>query len=281
MTGERIDLQLDYAAAHVTPPKRPCAFTAYTLPTYGGIEDIARPAVILCPGGAYRWISDREGLPVASAFWAKGVSVYHLAYTCADNGHFPCALLEVFAAIRYVRAHAAENHIDPNRIYVCGFSAGGHAAARAGVFWNHPIAEQLGFTGTAHRPDGMILCYPVISGGEWAHRESFRNLLGDAYSEETVELVSLEKRVNAGTPRTFLWHTATDRSVPVQNSLLFADALVQNGVETELHVYPRGEHGLSTARFDVLTPGRFTVDPFLLETVQSWTDDAIRFLFAE
>ncbi len=280
MILQPIDLNIDYAAVGVPEPKKPCKFTAYAPKTYGECTDILRPAVIICPGGAYRWISDREGVPVAQAFLAKGISAFILSYTVAENGRFPCALIEAFSAVRYVRAHADAYRIDPDRIYLCGFSAGGHAAAAAGVLWNHPVAESLGFTGRRHRADGLILGYPVITGGEYAHRDSIRNLLGDAYSAETVELVSLEKQVNVETPRTFLWHTAADRSVPVQNSLLFADALIRNGVETELHVYPRGEHGLSTARFDVLTPGRFTIDPFMLETVRSWTDDAIRFIFA-
>ena len=280
MLGNKINLPVDYTKAGVSTPAKSCGFVGYELPTYGDITEILRPAVIICPGGAYAWISDREGEPVAEAFTAHGISAYVLSYTCAPNGYFPTALVEVFAAIRYVREHAAEHHIDPNRIYVCGFSAGGHAAAAAGVFWNHPIAKSLGFEGTMHRPDGMILGYPVITDGEVAHRDSFRNLHGSTYDEGQGGLTSLELRVTKDTPRTFIWHTAADNSVPAQNSLLFADALIRCGVETELHIYPRGEHGLSTARFDVLTPGRFHTDPFMLQTVRSWTDDAIRFIFA-
>lgn len=280
MTIQPIERFVDYRAAGVDAPKKPCSLLAYTLPSYGENGDVLRPAVIIFPGGAYRWISDREGEPVAQAFMAGGVSAYILSYTVAENGYFPCALVEAFSAVRYVREHAKENRIDPERIYVCGFSAGGHAAASAGVFWNHPIAEELGFSGAAHRPDGMILGYPVITGGAYAHKDSFRNLLGGAYSPKTVELTSLERRVNTGTPRTFLWHTAADQSVPAQNALLFASALIEHGVETELHLYPRGEHGLSTARFDVLTPNRFERDAYMLSSVPTWTADAIRFLFA-
>ena len=280
MQIKSIDLRIDYSAAGVTTPKKQCRFVGYELPVYGEIDSILRPAVIICPGGAYAWISDREGEPVATEFLAKGISAYILSYTCSEDGSFPCALLEVFSAVRYVREHAKENHIDPNRIFLCGFSAGGHCAAAAGTMWNHPIARSLGFIGTDHRPDGLILGYPVISGGVYAHSESFRNLLGDAYSEKTVELTSLENRVNSETPRTFLWHTAADNSVPVQNSLLFAKALADHHVPFELHVYPNGEHGLSTARFDILTPGRFEQDAYMLSSVPTWIQDATRFVFA-
>lgn len=280
MQPETLDFRVDYAASGVRAPKKPCTLRSYALPTYGDVKSILRPAVIICPGGAYRWISEREGEPVAQAFAAHGISTFVLSYTCADDGYFPCALIEAFTAVRCVRSRAKEWRIDPNRIFLCGFSAGGHAAASAGVFWNHRLAERLGFTGNTHRPDGLILGYPVITSGPDAHRESFVNLLGPAYSDGALELVSLERRVTPDTPRTFLWHTARDDSVPARNALLFADALIKNGVETELHIYPRGEHGLSTARFDVLTEGRFTVDPFMLETVRSWTDDAVRFIFA-
>ena len=280
MLGTRIALTVDYGKAGIPTPQKPCGFVGYELPVYGDVADILRSAVIICPGGAYSWISDREGEPVAEVFLAHGISAYVLSYTCAPDGYFPTALAELFTAICYVRSHAAEHHIDPNRIYVCGFSAGGHAAASAGVFWNHPIAKSLGFDGTMHKPNGMILGYPVVSDGEFAHRDSFRNLHGPSYDEKPGGFTSLELRVTADTPRTFVWHTAVDQSVPVQNSLLLADALTRCGVETELHIYPRGEHGLSTARFDVLTSGRFHTDPFMLQTVRSWMDDAIRFILA-
>lgn len=273
-----IDLKVDYEASGIPVPQKKCRLIGYELPVYGTVTEILRAAVIICPGGGYRFISEREGEPVASAFLAEGISVYILEYTCADAGFFPCAMLEAFAAVSYVRKHAAENFIDPKAVYLCGFSAGGHCAAAAGTMWDHLIARKAGFSEEAHRPDGLILGYPVITSKEYVHEESFRNLLGPYDSEEMREFVSLEDRVSENTPRTFLWHTAGDKSVPVQNSILFSKALADHGVPFEMHVYPYGEHGLSIARFDVLTPKRFQMDRYMLQSVPNWTHDAIRFL---
>ena len=281
MQHEPIRLPVDYAAHGIKAPKSVCTLLPYAPPVYDESIDILRPAVIIFPGGAYRKLSAREGEPAATEFLAAGFSAFILRYTVADDGYFPCALIEAFEAVRYVREHANEYHIDPNRIWLLGFSAGGHAAAAAGVLWNHSFVRALGYEGEMHRPDGMILCYPVITSGTYAHRDSFRNLLGRQYDEELLKLNSLELQVNRETPPTFLWHTATDRSVPVQNSLLFANALIAAGVETELHVYPRGDHALSTARFDVLTPKWYhDPDPYILASVPTWTRAAIRFLNA-
>jgi acetyl esterase/lipase len=273
-----INLNVDYKKAGVVEPGCPCRFTGYILRQYLTGCPVKRPAVIILPGGAYRHISAREAMPVATEYLAKGFSTFVLSYTVSPNGFFPCAMLETFTAVSHVRRNADSYGIDPNKIFVCGFSAGGHAAASAGVLWNHPITRNMGFTGSEHRPDAMVLCYPVITSGNFAHRESFVNLLGKSLDEETLELVSLEKHVNQDTPKTFIWHTASDESVPVQNTLLLVNALIQNKIETEVHIYPRGEHGLSTARDDVLTPDRFTDDPYVKMSVTNWISDSIRFL---
>ena len=281
MLHDTILLPIDYAAHRADAPKTACELWSYALPTYGDVTDIARPAVIILPGGAYAWLSDREGEPVASAFLAAGISAFVLRYTVAGNGSFPCALIEAFEAVQYVRSHAEALHIDPNRIWLCGFSAGGHAAAAAGTLWNHPFAEQIGYTDRNHRADGMILCYPVLTSGTYAHRDSIRNLLGPHSKDpDYLALVSLEQQVNGDTPPAFLWHTAKDGTVPVQNSLHYAEAMVRHGVECELHMYPRGDHGLSTARFDVLESRWYRPDPYILESVPTWTRDAIRFIGA-
>ena len=282
MLHEILPFSVDYAAHGARTPKVPCELWSYALPAYGDVTDIQRPAVIILPGGAYRWLSDREGEPVASAFLAAGISAFILRYTVADDGYFPCALIETFEAVKYVRAHASEWHIDPHRIWLCGFSAGGHAAGAAGTLWNHPFAQSIGYTGREHRADGMILSYPVISSGTFAHRDSIRNLLGPRSEDASfLALVSLEQQVNDDTPPAFLWHTAKDGTVPVQNSLLYATALVEHGVECEMHIYPRGDHGLSTARFDVLEPRWYHPDPYILQSVPTWTRDAIRFIGAD
>ena len=137
-----------------------------------------RPAVVVCPGGGYAYTSDREAEPIALALCARGFHACVLRYPCAP-ARFPAALRALAEAVAWVRAGAAENHVDPRQISVCGFSAGGHLAGSLGVFWNAPfLAAETGLAPQDMRPDKMVLCYPVITGGEFAHKGSFDNLLG-------------------------------------------------------------------------------------------------------
>ena len=149
-----------------------------------------------------------------------------------------------------IRRNVKEWHVNPDQIIVLGCSAGGHLAASLGVFWEEAfLAEALNIKSSELkllRPDGMILCYPVITSGEYAHRGSFQNLLQDR-EEELSEKMSLELQVSPKTPPTFIWHTYTDGVVPVENSLLFVSALRKEGVSVEFHMYPEGGHGLSLA----------------------------------
>lgn len=205
-----------------------------------------RPAIIFCPGGAYSRVAKREGEPVALRFLAMGFQCFILRYTTLSMP-FPAALAELSETVRMVRQKAGEWNIDPDRIVVCGFSAGGHLAASLGVFWNAEFLRRpLGYTGRENRPDGLILAYPVITSGQFAHEESFKNLLGDSYTEK-LSLVSLEKQVTEDTPPAFLWHTFEDEAVPPENALLFAMSMRQKGVSTELHLWPHGCHGLALA----------------------------------
>lgn len=161
---------------------------------------------------------------------------------------FPCALYEAAYAVRYLREHAKEWDCDPDKIIIAGFSAGGHVAASLGTMWNSKelegfVKEYLHTEPEMIRPDGMLLGYPVITSGEKAHRKSFERLLGTRY-EQLLESVSLEERVTKDTPQTFLWHTVTDGAVPVENSMLFAQALQKEHIGFELHLFPHGNHGL-------------------------------------
>lgn len=206
-----------------------------------------RPLVLICPGGGYRMVSEREAEPVAMAFAAKGFHTAVLTYPVAPV-RFPQALYALGEAMAWIRAHAEENHIDPQKIAVSGYSAGGHLAASLGVFWKEAfLTEAIGCKPEELRPNALILGYPVITSGEFAHRPSFERLLGEAPEEALLEKVSLEKQVTADVPPTFLWHTYTDELVPVENSLLFANALHKAGVPMELHIYSTGVHGLSLA----------------------------------
>ena len=207
-----------------------------------------RPVILMCPGGGYEMTSDREAEPMAMQFLAMGYHVAILRYSVCPV-RYPAALLQVAESVLYLKNHAEEYHIDPEKIVLQGCSAGGHLAANYGIAWNRPFLTKL--MGVENDPErlrvaGLLLCYPVITSGEKAHEESFRNLLGEQYEEKKEEL-SLENQVTPDTPPTFLWHTATDETVPVENSLYFFQACLQQGVSAELHIYPVGGHGLSLA----------------------------------
>lgn len=215
-------------------------------------EEVAidtRPLVLICPGGGYVGTSNREGEALAMQFLAMGYHAAVLKYSCAP-AVYPTALTELAASMLLIRQNVKEWHVNPDQIIVLGCSAGGHLAASLGVFWEEAfLAEALNIKSSELkllRPDGMILCYPVITSGEFAHRGSFQNLLQDR-EEELSEKMSLELQVSPKTPPTFIWHTYTDGAVPVENSLLFVSALRKAGVSVEFHMYPEGGHGLSLA----------------------------------
>lgn len=208
-----------------------------------------RPLVLICPGGGYAYTSDRESEPIALAFLAMGYHVAVLRYSCAP-ARYPTALLELAASILMIRQNAKEWHVDADKIIVQGCSAGGHLAACLGMFWDEEfLAKSLGLGAGEHeilRPTGMILCYPVITSGEFAHRGSFQNLLGDRESELAAKL-SLENQVSEKTPQAFVWGTFEDQSVPMENSLLLVGAMRRANIPVEYHLFPHGGHGLALA----------------------------------
>jgi len=233
-----------------------------------------RPAVLICPGGAYEYTSRREAEPVALRMNAMGFHAFVLHYSCAP-ATFPTPQLQAAEAIRLIREHAKEWKIDSDKIIIAGFSAGGHLAASIGTFWNQEFLYQTLETEPEQiKPNGMILAYPVITSGTFAHRRSFENLLGDRY-EELLEKVSLEKQVTKDTPKTFIWHTFEDNSVPAENTLLFVNALRKCNINTEAHLYPRGTHGISLANEETQSlEGNNTIIP----EAQNWINMAGRWI---
>ena len=208
---------------------------------YWGMEK--RPAMIILPGGGYQYCSAREADPVAFPYLQAGYQVFILYYSVKEHSIWPNPLNDYDQAFDLIKSKADEWHIDISHTAVIGFSAGGHLAGTMGVLWKDKfIKETLNIENEKVKPNGLILCYPVITGGEFAHRGSFDNLLGK--SEDHTKL-SLENLVTEDTPKTFLWHTFNDGTVPVQNSLLFANALSEKRVPFEMHIYPNGVHGLS------------------------------------
>lgn len=210
-------------------------------------SDKKRKTIVICPGGGYEFTSDREAEPIALNFISKGFNAIILRYSLKPN-RFPKALLELASVINYTRSKSNEWNVDNDKIVVCGFSAGGHLAGSIGVLWNDKlINENLNISNENVKPNGLILCYPVINGLEYANKWSFDSLLGEDASEKRRRELSLEELVSKDTPKTFLWHTFDDDAVPVENSLLFANSLRKNNIPFELHIYPSGVHGLGLA----------------------------------
>lgn len=206
-------------------------------------DDGRRWAVLILPGGAYQLTSPNEGERMAFAFLNAGVQAFVLDYSVAPD-RYPSALLEAAAALHYIRHHASDYGVDPRRIAVCGFSAGGHLAGCLSNLYGVPeISGALGLTPEDIRPDASILCYPVLTALPGRrHEGSFENLLGTG--AEVPAFLSLENSVSKDNPPTFLWTTQTDLSVPCDSTLLYAAALREKGVPFEVHIYANGPHGM-------------------------------------
>ncbi len=210
-------------------------------------------AVIICPGGGYHHRACHEGEPVAQWLNQLGLIALLLDYRVAPY-RFPYPILDGLRAVRYVRSHAAELQIDPQKILMLGFSAGGHLAATVGNYSDQSLLTETvnrhssdGIDRENPRPNGLILGYPVVSFQEFAHQGSVQQLLGTTPDPYWLTALSNHRQVTPATPPTFLWHTADDASVPVENSLELAAALCKANVPLEFHVFPHGRHGLGLA----------------------------------
>lgn len=219
-------------------------------------EDISekREAVIVCPGGAYFFLCDREGEPVAMEFKKNGIRAFMLEYSVTPNV-FPAPQLELAAAIKYVRENAKKYGVDPEEINICGFSAGGHLCGSLATLYNKGfLAEALDTTKDMIKPNGAILSYPVITAGEYTHHDSCVNILGmdKVWESPYYRYISLEKQVDEETCPVFIWTTFGDTLVPMENSMLFVQAMKNAGVEVEFHLFPVGDHGLSVATEEIM-----------------------------
>ncbi len=203
-------------------------------------------AVIICPGGGYVGLSrQREGFQYANWLSTLGVTAFVLTNRVGDYGH-PAPLQDVLRAVRLVRSRAVEFRIDPSRVGVMGSSAGGHLAACAGTLFDHPAGRTgAALDAVSARPDFLLLMYPVITLDDpVAHAGSRRALLGAQPAPELLRLLSVEKQVTAATPPTLLIHTQEDQSVPVENSILFFQALTRARVPAEMYLFEHGGHGM-------------------------------------
>lgn len=219
-----------------------------------------RATIIVVPGGAYRYCSNSEGENVALAFYEMNFDAFVLSYTCNPLLNHPIrnqALNDISRAVRLVRQQTN------GKVFILGFSAGGHLCASLLVHRADAIEPDLRLVDISNKPDGAILCYPVITSGEYSHFGSIQSLYGLEPNKEELEYSSLEKHVTSDCPPCFVWQTRTDAAVPVENSYMFCEALKKAGVPFAQHVFSDGHHGLSLAneqwaRGDV--GGEYTMD---------------------
>jgi acetyl esterase/lipase len=208
-------------------------------------------AVVICPGGGYSGLATSfEGVEIANFFNKLGVSAFMLRYRHGGNGYrHPAPLIDAQRALRTVRARAAEWHLNPQRIGIIGFSAGGHLASTLGTHFDAGQSDaEDPIDRVSCRPDFLILCYPVVMlDSPYTHPGSQQNLLGEQPDPKMLENLSNEKQVTKDTPPTFMFHTNADIRVPPENSVMFYLALRKHGVPSELHIYQDGKHGVGLA----------------------------------
>lgn len=275
MITKTFDMSVDYAALGSNEPKEKARLTSYILEPslVSGTVWKKRPAVIVCPGGGYRSRSKREAEPIVMKYCAAGFHCFLLDYSVAPTG-FPVPLCELSKAVKTVRNLAEEYFIDSDKIFVCGFSAGGHLAASLGVYHNDPMIKNGSGAGdNENKPNGLILCYPVITGENGKTHQGTKENFSEGLKPEKLKYFSLEKYVTPDTPKCFIWHTFEDNSVPVYSSMRFAEALLENGVEYELHIYPKGKHGIALGERQTTAEAKHFV-PYVSE----WMDMSVRWI---
>ena len=229
-------------------------------------------AMLVIPGGGYNFVSDREGEPVVQGFTAHDFNCFVLTYSVKENSAYPNPLVDAALAMKHIKENAERYHINPDRVFAVGFSAGGHLCGMLGNLWHRPeIAELAGCPSEVIRPRATLLIYPVMIAGEYAHQGSISNVSGQ--NEDLLDLVSLEKQVSEKTVPAFFMHTASDLCVPVQNTLRSAEAYRQHEIPFEVHIYPFGPHGLSVATEAVLEGNKEVAD----SEIAKWVELAVAF----
>lgn len=227
---------------------------------------LRRPLVLVVPGGGYEHVSAREADPVALQFAAAGYHTAVLTYSVGEGARNYQPLRQLSAALALLREHAEAWGVLPEQIAVCGFSAGGHLALSGAVLAVPGLPEQP-------RPDAVILGYPVITAGEYAHRGSFVQLAGEDPAAQ--QAFSLEDKITPRTPPVFVWHTMEDETVPVENTLLLVSALHRAGVPCEAHLFEKGCHGTSLSTAEVNHPSAHRSR--WLTLAREWLDDTFDF----
>lgn len=218
------------------------------IPTITPYPSNSDGCIIVFAGGGYEMKAEHEGAVICEWLNSIGVTAFNVDYRVAPYKH-PAEISDALRAVKWVRYHAAEYGVNPDKIAVMGFSAGGHLAGSVSVHYDKemyaPIDE---IDKISARPDASVLCYSVIDMLEYRHDGSRQNLIGAKPMNSEKEFMSLYMQVTPDTPPAFLWHTAEDCTVPVDNTLLYASALSSVNVPVEVHIYPYGHHGLGLAK---------------------------------
>ncbi len=232
-----------------------------------------RKAVIVCPGGGYWFLSEREAEPIALKFFAEGFNTFIIRYSVGEKAKNFNPLCEILTAIKHIRQNSHKYRVIEDRIFAIGFSAGAHLAASAATLYDIPeIEDRIGPDREICKPSGVMLCYPVIDGGEYAHKGSIQAISGHSeLTKEDIEMFSLQNHVKPTTPPAFLWHTANDGAVPSENTLLYALALRKHKIPCEVHMYPNGNHGLALCNKETYSG----YESHLMPYVEGWFDLAV------
>ncbi|MBQ4377969.1 MAG: alpha/beta hydrolase [Treponema sp.] len=253
--------------------KKDVFLKTYLHETFPFNSERKRPFALIIPGGAYNHVGIREGEPVAVKMNSLGFHAAILNYTIKPM-KFPDALTDLANAVALIRSNAEKWNIDPHKIVVIGFSAGGHLAGSLGAFWNSEfLKDYVQHAPEEIKPDALLLSYPVItSNNKYWHEESIKNVIGSISPENAekicrslgkenmTEVVSIEKNITKDFPPAFIWHTLQDECVPAKNTLLLADSLYEAGIDCEYHLFNRGKHALSLATEESSHSGRIDIE---------------------
>lgn len=231
-------------------------------------DEEVHPCLLVVPGGGYCMVCNTEGEPMAKVGFREGMNVFVLTYTTDITMSVPLKrqpMNDLSRAIRYIRANSERFHIDPTKLTICGSSAGGHVCASVMTHFKDIKDHNPKYENVSNRPDSGILCYPVITAGEFTHIYSIWALLGKDARKEELDYFSLEKQVTEDTPPCFVWQTVEDDLVPVENSMMYAQALREKKIPYAYFAFPHGHHGLSVHDDD--TKNGVFGEPYTFEQV--------------
>ncbi len=241
------------------------------------VKSFVHDAMLVFPGGGYSHCSDREAEPIAMAFVAKGFNAFVLRYRVNDEDRYPNQLCDASRALLHIKNNAERYNIDPNRVFGVGFSAGGHLLGTlATVSERDDVLEILGTDADALSLAGVIFSYPVVTALHKTHEGSFCRLTGKNFSDISAEekaRLSVENHITKKSPPAFIWHTAEDKTVPLNGTFALAQSYIDNEIPMTLRVYPYGVHGIALGN-------RITdVDGELIEPIaEHWVDEALEWI---